>query len=159
MYEFYFILFFLLFFTYQRRQNGITFTAAQRRNTKPLNVFPRVLRYTLLNIIAPRNWEKVLIIPYAQNKEPAEKRVLHLTKVTFTKIELSHMHVSLPACLPVFRSTLLPACLSVCLPVCMSACLPVCMPSCLPTCLFVCLPSYNMCINTYPAHQLLLSLT
>lgn len=61
--------------TYQRKQRGIIFTAAHKRNTKPLNVCPRVVRYTLLNSIAPRNWEMTLKMPYAQNKEPAKKKL------------------------------------------------------------------------------------
>ena len=40
-----------------------------------MNVCPRVVRYTLLNSIAPRNWEMTLKMPYAQNKEPAKKKL------------------------------------------------------------------------------------
>ena len=70
------------YITYQRKQRGIIFTAAHKRNTKPLNVCPRVLRYTLLNSIAPRNWEMTLKMPYAQNKDPAKRKII-ITEVMF----------------------------------------------------------------------------
>jgi len=70
------------YITYQRRHRGIIFTAAHKRNTKPLNVCPRVRRYTLLNSIAPRNWETALNMPYAQNKEPAKRKII-ITEVIF----------------------------------------------------------------------------
>lgn len=50
--------------------------AAHKRNTKPLNVCLRVLRYTLLNSMAPINWEMTLKIPYAQNKEPTKMKII-----------------------------------------------------------------------------------
>lgn len=62
--------------TYQRRQRGMILTAAHKRNTKPLNVCLKVVRYTLLNSIAPINWEMTLKIPYAQNKEPTKTKVI-----------------------------------------------------------------------------------
>jgi len=70
------------YITYQRRHKGIIFTAAHKRNTKPLNVCPRVRRYTLLNSIAPRNWEMTLKMPYAQNKEPAKRKII-ITEAMF----------------------------------------------------------------------------
>lgn len=50
-------------FTYLRRHNGMNFKAAHRMNTKPLKLDPRVLSYTLLNSMTPRNWEKTLMKP------------------------------------------------------------------------------------------------
>jgi len=73
------------YITYQRRHRGIILTAAHKRNTKPLNVCPRVLRYTLLNSIAPRNCEMTLKMPYAQNKEPAKGKIIITEVMSYWK--------------------------------------------------------------------------
>ena len=51
------------YFTYLRRNSGMSLTAAHKMNTKPLNLRPRVPSYTLLNSMTPKNWAKTFMKP------------------------------------------------------------------------------------------------